>query len=218
MKRKLLFALMALALCAVEAQVQRQRSEALEIARATTLRGAVRDISRDDLEKALAGSPDMTLNYALDALGVATGVFDKAASLSRLGEAGVFAALALFAPTEGPETWPAIFGWMPRQNAPTPREAKILFVALQSALLGHAISVDAESRRNTYITIEGPRCSPCEFRSQVWLSATPAKVRAPQILDRYPAYRWGGPQANGSIGGYPLVEGQPKSAWRSSSN
>ena len=212
MKVRLLAAAIAALLFSAQAEAQRQRSEALEITRATALRGALRDVPREDLEEALRGSPDMSINYALDAVGVATGVFGQATSLSRLGEAGVLSALAFFAPTEGPESWLSVFAWMPREDAPSPREAKvlfqeILFEALQATLPEHSLSVDDRTRRYAFINIEGPQCSPCEFRSQAWLSANPARVRAPQILGRYPAYRWGGQQANGSIGGYPLVEG-----------
>ena len=214
MKHRLILAALATVLFTAQAEAQRQRSEALEIARATALKGKVRDVSRDDLEKALEGSPDMTINYALDALGVATGVFDQATSLSRLGEAGVFAALAFFAPARGLETLPAILGWMPREDAPTPKEATtvfqgILFAALASSRPDFDLSVVPHPGVRSWenVHLDGPGCAPCVFRSQVWGSANPAKVRAPALLGRYQAYRWGGQQANGSLAGYPLVEG-----------
>ncbi len=94
MKVRLLATAVAALLFTAQAEAQRQRSEALEITRATALRGALRDVPREDLEEALRGSPDMSINYALDAVGVATGVFGQATSLSRLGEAGVLSALA----------------------------------------------------------------------------------------------------------------------------
>ena len=212
MKHRLILAALATVLFTAQAEAQRQRSEALEITRATALRGALRDVPREHLEEALRGSPDMTMNYALDAVGVATGVFGQATSLSRLGEAGVFAALAFFAPTEGPETRPAIFGWMPREDAPTPKDAKLLFQgvllsALESLLPTHTLSFVQYSRSSQYLRLDGPGCEPCDFASQLWSVSNPAKVRAPSILGRYPAYRWGGPQADGSIAGYPLIEG-----------
>ena len=214
MKNPLLVTALAALLFTAQAEAQRQRSEALEITRGTALRGALRDVPRERIEEALRGSPDMSLNYTLDALGVATGVFDQATSLSRLGEAGVFAALAFFAPTEGPETRPALLGWMPREDAPSPQEAKdrfqgILFDALEEVLPHHTLSLVRPNpdRAHQYVSIAGPHCDPCRFGSQLWSFANPAKVRAPQILGRYPAYRWGGQQANGSFGGYPLVEG-----------
>ena len=212
MRNELLVTALAALLFTAQAEAQRQRSEALEITRATALKGALRDVPREDIEEALRGSPDMSVNYALDALGVATGVFDQATSLSRLGEAGVFAALAFFASTRGPETWPAIFGWMPREDAPSPKEANSLFHtllvdAVRTSLPTHHVTVELTERGHEALGIRGPGCDPCEFGSHMSYGPSPGKVRAPAILGRYPAYRWGGDRAMGTFWGYPLIEG-----------
>ena len=214
MKHRLVLATMAAMFFTAQTEAQQQRSEALEITRATALRGALRDVPREHLEEAIRSSSDMTVNYALDAVGVATGVFDQATSLSRLGETGVFAALAFFAPTSKQETWPAIFGWMPREYAPTPKDATAVFqgtvlAALKLSLPEYALSVVPHPSIKAFenIHIDGPDCAPCEFRAQLWATANPAKVRAPEILGRYPAYRWGGAQASGWVAGFPLIEG-----------
>ena len=212
MKHRLILAALATVLFTAQAEAQRQRSEALEIARATLIRGAVRDVPREDLEEALAGTPDMSLNYALDALGVATGVFDQATSLSRLGEVGVFAALAFFAPSEGPESWPATFAWMPREDAPSPREANAIFqqvflAAVRSTLPEHLVSVGDWADAHWNLSVTGPGCTPCGMYSRMWARGMPAKTKAPSVMGGYPAYRWGGKVADGGIGGYPLVEG-----------
>ena len=211
MKQRLIVATLAALMCGVQAQAQ-QRSEALEIARATQLRGAVRDVSRDELEKALAGSPDMTINYALDAVGAAAGLFDNVAGLGRWQEVGLFGALAFFTPKSGPESWPAIFAWMPREDAPTPRQANTLFQgmvlgAIESTLPSYSVSLGKWASAHWNLTINGPDCDPCGMYSRMWDGGPPSTRRAPAILGRYPSYRWGGPLADGGLGGYPLVEG-----------
>lgn len=223
MRNRLLATALAALLFAAQAEAQRQRSEALEIARSTLLRGAVRDVSSEELEQALAGSSDMSLNYALDALGVATGLFDQATSLSRLGEAGALGVLAFLSGGPGPEQGLYLFGWMPRTEARNPREAReafqpIVLDALAKALPEHEISLapprwrpDPENPRGIFhhLRLDGPACDPCGIYSEIWSGWTrnPARVRAPETLGRYPAWRWGGDNAAGRWGGYPFVEG-----------
>ena len=224
MKHRLILAALATVLFTAQAEAQRQRSEALEIARATVLKGAVRDVSRDDLEEALAGSPDMSVNYALDALGVATGVFDQATSLSRLGEAGVFAALAFFSPSLGPEDGLYLFGWMPRADAATAQDARekfraMLIVALEQSLPDHKLSSappdwypDPNNRTGSSydLRLDGPACAPCGIKADLWSTTRarlPGKARAPEVLGQYPAWRWGGSSTRGMYWGYPMVEG-----------
>lgn len=212
MYNRLLVTALAALMFTTQADAQRQRSEALEITRATALKGALRDVPREDIEEALRGSPDMSINYALDALGVATGVFDQATSLSRLGEAGVFAALAFLGGTAEYDTRTALFAWMPREDAPTPRDAgqvleEILLNAVQRSLPEYSVEVGPTPNGYHTIYITGNGCRPCTFDSQLWGNIRPGKTRAPAVLGRYLAYRWGGSQAFGTIGGYPLING-----------
>ena len=212
MKHRLILAALATVLFTAQAEAQRQRSEALEIARATHLGNALRDVPREDLEEAMRGSPDMTINYALDAVGVATGVFDQATSLSRLGEGSVFAALAFFAPKTGPETTPAIFGWMPREDAGSAREANALFQdlligALQDILPTHRISLVKYSSEFPFnIRLDGAEYAPCGMYSRLFHGPLPSRKRAPTVMGGYPAYRWGGPAADAQTWGYPLIQ------------
>ena len=56
-------------------------------------------------------------------------------------------------------------------------------------------------------TSRGPRVTPYTFDSQLWGNFHPGRARARGILGRYPACRWGGSQAFGTVEGYPPVDG-----------
>ena len=79
----------------VQAEAHRQRAEALEITRAAGLSRPIA-VPAEGMADALQTRPDMLLDDPSMAVLVGTGLFDQATSRSRLGETGLFVALAFF--------------------------------------------------------------------------------------------------------------------------